>query len=150
MQLRARIAALAALAAIAVTTPSAAGICVLTLDTAGTLKLSGDGYRLGSQEAGGISGIVLIGSIGASTVTVSAPTLTQWPAGYNPAGLALEVAYRGTGVISSVNQGYTTGQTNFNVPNLINTVALTLDNRAVTATGFAAGTYQTRTVVTCS
>lgn len=139
-----------ALAGIALTTPSAAGICVLTLDTSGALGLSGDGYRLGSQETGGASGIVLIGSIGSSTVTVSAPTLTQWPAGYNPAGLSLEVSYHGSGVISSVTQGYTTSQSNFNVPNLINTVALTLENRAVTATGFASGTYKTRTVVTCS
>ena len=150
MQLRAFIPALFALAGMALTTPSEAGICVLTLDTTGVLKLSGDGFRLGSQETGGVSGIVLIGSIGASTVTVSAPTLTQWPAGYNPAGLSLQVAYSGTGVISAVNQGYTTSQTNFNVPNLINTVALTLDNRAVTATGFGSGTYQTKTVVTCS
>jgi hypothetical protein len=141
---------LSALAGIALTTPSAAGICVLTLDTTGVLKLSGDGYRLGSQEAGGISGIVIIASIGSSTVTVGAPTLTQWPAGYNPAGLSLEVSYRGDGVISGVNQAYTTGQTNFNVPNLINAVALTIDNRAVTATGFKSGTYQTKTVVTCS
>jgi hypothetical protein len=141
---------LSALAGIALTTPSTAGICVLTLDTTGVLKLSGDGYRLGSQEAGGVSGVVIIGSIGASTVTVGAPTLTQWPAGYSPAGLSLEVAYRGDGVINGVNQGYTTSQTNFGVPNLINTVALTIDNRAVTTTGFETGTYQTRTVVTCS
>lgn len=129
--------------------PAAAGICILTLDTGGALALSSDGARLGSEEPSGRSAIIGVASIGSSTLTIAAPTLIQYPAGYNPVGLALEVSYRST-ALGSVSQPYTTAQTSISVPNLANAVLLTVDNRVTTPTGFAAGTYQTRTIVTCS
>lgn len=150
MQLKHAIATGIALGGATFANPSAAGICTLLISTPGLLGLSPDGYRLGSEESGGLPAILTVTSIGSSTVTVDAPSLTGYPAGYNPSGLSLEVAYQGSGLIGGVSQGYTTSQTNFVVPNLISAVALTVNNRAVTSTGFAAGSYQTRTVVTCS
>ena len=130
--------------------PASAGICTLVVVNSGALGLSSDGAHLGSDENRGLAATVSVMSIGPSTLTVSAPSLTQYPGGYNPSDLALEVAYRGTGALASVSQPYTMTQTSVPVPNLLQEILLTLDNRITTPTGFAAGTYQTRTVVTCS
>ena len=130
--------------------PATAGTCVLLVLTGGTLGLSGDGTRLGSQEAGGLPSTFTVTSIGSSVVSVAAPTLTQSPAGYSPGSQQLEVAYSGTGVLASVSQAYTPSASAFAVPNLFSAVAVTVQNRISNAVGFAAGSYATRTVVTCS
>ena len=54
-----------------------AAACSLALSTGGTLALSGDATRLASTEPGGVGATftVLNLSLGAATVTVSAP---QW------------------------------------------------------------------------
>lgn len=143
------LAAALACAALGVS-PALAGNCTLMLQSVGTLALSAEGARLGSEEAGGTSAVLSISSDGSSTLTVDAPTLSQYPAGFNPAGLTVEVAYRGSDVLSSAVQAYTASQTTVDVPNLISPVDLTINNRIVTTTGLAAGSYKTHTVVTCS
>jgi hypothetical protein len=130
--------------------PASADVCTLIVANGGTLGVSGDGARLGSQESGGISAVISVMSVGPSTLTISAPSLTQYPVGYDPIGASLEVAYRGAGVLAVVDQPYTTAPTSVPVPNLFQEVLLTLDNRIRTASGFTAGIYQTRTVITCS
>jgi hypothetical protein len=141
---------LALLSPVLAASPARAGICTLIVATPGVLAMSSSGTQLGSEELGGVSAIMTVGSIGASTLTVDAPTVTQSPAGYNQGGQVVEVSYRGDGVLSSAVQAYTASQTQVAVPNLINAVTFTIDNRVTNSAGFPAGTYQTRTVVTCS
>lgn len=151
MQLMRRIAPIAAMVlAVLTTSPAEAGICTLLVLTSGTLALSPDGTRLGSEEPGGLSATMTVGSIGASTLTVAAPTVIQSPAGHNGGSDLVEVAYQGTGLLGSANQSYTSAQTAVAVPNIVSAVPVTIDNRVTNAAGFTAGTYQTRTVVTCS
>lgn len=150
MQLSRAILLLPLLGLLLCASPAAAGICTLTLGTGGALALSGDGTHLGSDQPGGIPAVITVASIGESTLTVSSPALIQYPAGFNPSALAFEVAYRGSGVLAGIDQPFTTSQTSIAIPNLISAVLLTIDNRITTASGLSAGTYQTRTVVTCS
>lgn len=130
-----------------------ASACSLALGTGGTLALSGDATRLASTEPGGIAATftVLNLSLTAATVTVSAPQWVGYPAGFNVGAAQLAVAYTGSGVLGGVSQGYTGGNTQFNVPGLLSlAVLITVNNRISSAGGFASGTYSTRTVVTCS
>lgn len=125
-------------------------VCSVSLNTHGTLALSDDGTELGSEESGGAAGAVLILSIGSNVIDVAAPIrVGADPAGYNSAGEVLEVKYSGAGGLSAISQGYTSGDSDFDVSNIALSV-LTLHNRIVNANGFAAGDYTTRTVVTCS
>lgn len=124
--------------------------CSISLSTNGTLALSSDGTVLGSEESGGIAGAVLILSIGANTVDVDAPSrISSDPSGYNPSGETLEVKYVGAGGLIGINQDYTSLATDFPVANIPLSL-LTIHNRLTNSNGFAAGTYTTRTVVTCS
>ena len=150
MQLIRRGSSLIALLLMLAVSPAEAGICSLVVLTPGTLALSGDGNQIGSEEAGGISATMSVGSIGASTMTVSAPTVIQSPPGHNAGSDLVEVAYQGSGVLSSTSQPYTAAQTQVSIPNLIGVEVFTIDNRVTNTTGFEAGTYQTRTVITCS
>ena len=127
--------------------------CSLALGTAGTLALSADGTRLESTAPGGgaASFTLLNLSLSAATVTVAAPQWVSYPAGFGVGSASLAVAYSGSGVLGSVTQDYTGGATQFTVPGLLSlAVIMTINNRITRAAGFMAGTYQTRTVVTCS
>lgn len=127
--------------------------CSLTLGTGGTLALSADGTRLESTVAGGVAATftVLNLSLSEATVTVSPPQWVSYPAGFGIGAASLAVAYSGSGVLGGVAQGYTSAQTQFTVPGLLSlAVLMSINNRISNAAGFAAGTYQTRTVVTCS
>jgi hypothetical protein len=130
--------------------PAQAGICTLLVLTPGTLALSPDGTRLGSTETGGIAATMTVTSIGSSTLTVGAPAVIQAPAGHATGSDLVEVAYVGAGLLAGANQSYTAAQTAVAVPNIVSAVVLTINNRITNMTGFKAGTYQTRTVVTCS
>ena len=126
------------------------GICSLALDTDGTLAMSTDGTILGSEEALGIPAAVLILSIGTNTIDVAAPNrISADPAGYDDTNEAIEVSYDGLGGLAGVTQAYIDIDTNFNVGNIALSV-LVMNNRIVNPDGFAAGTYTTRTVITCS
>lgn len=142
--------AAASLLATLVTGPAEAGICTLVVLNSGTLGLSPTATILGSQEGGGAAAQMTIASVGSSTVTVGAPTLTQAPGGYNQSAQILEVSYAGSDVLSSVVHAYGNSSSSFGVPNLLSAVVLTVNNRIRNAAGFASGTYTTRTVVTCS
>lgn len=125
-----------------------ANTCTLVA-TPGVLALSASGTVLGSEETGGVPAEVSIVSLGVNTVTVAAPTRTGSPAGYNPTGELVRVAYQGLNGLSGISQAYTGSATNFAVGILPLTVLL-VNNRITNANGFAQGTYQTTTVVTCS
>jgi hypothetical protein len=133
-------------------TNPAQALCALVVLTPGTLRLSADGVRLGSEEPGAVSATITVGSIGSSTLTVAPPTITQTPPGHSTSGDLAEVSYQGSGLLSSINQGYTSAQTQVTVQNLgIGAVeVMTFNNRITNMSGFASGTYQTRTVVTCT
>ncbi len=127
--------------------------CTLALGTAGTLALSADGSRLASTEAGGIAATFTVVNLtlGTVNVIVSPPGWVDYPAGFAVAGAQLAVAYAGAGVLGAVSQPYTGTQTQFAVPGLLSlAVVMRLDNRIVSPAGFAAGTYRTRTLVTCA
>lgn len=151
MQLIRRAAPVAALLLVLAASPAQAGICALVVLTNGTLRLSGDGLRLGSEEPGAVSATMTVGSIGASTMTVSPPTLTQSPPGHTGSNL-VEVSYRGSGLLNAINQGYTSAQTQAPIQNLgIGAVeVITINNRVTNTSGFTSGSYETRTVITCS
>lgn len=124
--------------------------CALAVPTSGVLGLSGDGTILGSELGSGVPGTATILSIGSHTVNISAPTrISADPAGYNATGEVIEVSYVGAGGLSFVSQAYTSSPTNFGVGSIPLSV-LTINNRIVNNNGFVAGTYTTRTVVTCS
>jgi len=77
------------------------------------------------------------------------PAWVSTPVGYSAVGESLSVAYLGVGGLSVVNQAYTTSTTNFGVSTLPLT-ALTVNAKATNTSGFVAGTYQMKVVVTCS
>jgi hypothetical protein len=130
--------------------PAQAASCTLLPLLSGTLTLSADGQRMGSEEGGGLPATISITTIGGATVTVSAPVLYEYPVDYSASGDLLEVAYTGVGLLSGANQTYTSQATNFAAPSLITPVVLTVQNRVTTASGFESGTYRTRTTITCS
>ncbi|WP_029041216.1 hypothetical protein [Cucumibacter marinus] len=126
------------------------GSCTLALTTPGVLTLSGDGQTLGSEETLGVPATLTILSIGSNTVTVGAPSRTSAPpAGYSSGTETVEVTYQGTGLLSSVSQGYTESETNFGVGTIALT-AVTFNSRILNSSGFAAGSYTVESVVTCS
>lgn len=122
------------------------GICTLAVPTPGTLGLAADG-SLGSSA--GVPATLTILSVGSNTVTIAPPAWVSTPVGYSAVGESLSVAYLGVGGLSVVNQAYTTSTTNFGVSTLPLT-ALTVNARATNTSGFVAGTYQMKVVVTCS
>jgi hypothetical protein len=128
------------------------GVCALALSTPGLLALSVDGSKLGSEEPGGLPAVVTILSIGSATVTVDPPTRTAAPVApvaYVATGEVIEVAYQGLAGLSAVTHAYTAIQSTFGVNTLPLTV-LQVHNRITNTNGFPAGTYGTKTVITCS
>jgi hypothetical protein len=130
----------------------ASAACSLAIDLAGGLGISGDGKYVGSDQPGGLFATMLVGSTGSSTLTVQPPVYTQMPSGYTGTGDIMEVSYFGVGLLGGINQPYTAVTSQATVPNLLGlgTVLVTFNARATTATGFRNGTYQMKTVVTCS
>lgn len=123
--------------------------CSLSLATSGTLAMSLDGTVLGSEESGGQPAQVTILSTGSHSVTVAAPTLVTSPAGYDPTGQQVEVAYQGQSLLSGVSQPYTGAGTSFPVATIALS-SLAINNRIRNTRGFASGSYATQTVVTCN
>lgn len=124
--------------------------CTLSASTNGTLGLNyTTGTTLGSEEAGGAAGSVTILSIGATTLTVGAPSRTNQPGGYVSTGEAVEVRYQGATGLSSVTQAYTASQTTRSLGTIAASV-LTIHNRITNPNGFPDGSYSTRTIVTCA
>jgi hypothetical protein len=131
--------------------PAQAASCTLLALTSGVLALNPVTYqRLGSEEGIGLPATISIATVGTALITVSPPVLFNYPAGYVPSGDLNEVAYTGIGLISNANHGYTSQATSFTAPNIIVPAVLTVQNRVTTASNFRAGTYETRTTITCS
>lgn len=84
--------------------PAQAASCTLLPLLSGTLTLSADGQRMGSEEGGGLPATISITTIGGATVTVSAPVLYEYPVDYSASGDLLEVAYTGVGLLSGANR----------------------------------------------
>lgn len=122
--------------------------CTIAIASPGVLGASADGTQLSSQEGAGTAGSITVTSVGANTVTVTAPTLTLSPVAYDGDG-TLEVSYNGQAGLGGVSQSWTTSQTTFAVGTLPATSVL-LNARIVDSGGFDAGNYTVRTVVTCS
>jgi len=123
--------------------------CALSATTNGTLALNPAGDTLASNVGTGTPGSVTILSIGSNTLTVGAPTRTAQPAAYVATGEALEVSYTGASGLSAINQGFTASQTTQPLGTIAASI-LTIHNRITNSNGFPAGTYSTRTVVTCA
>ena len=143
-----------ALALVALLAPLPAFACTINLPTAGTLRNSMDNTVLGSQVNGSTPATVtmLLPLLQGVTIQVGAPSVAQSPGGYNATSETREVAYTAAviGLIQLANQPYTTTTTSFPVTGLgAVTVTMTLHNRVTNPNGFAAGSYTTRTIVTC-
>ncbi|QYU69390.1 hypothetical protein J4558_04390 [Leptolyngbya sp. 15MV] len=117
--------------------------CIVSIPTNGTMALSSDGTRLGSEE--GVTGAP-------ATLTVVAaglrPTLNfSTPALSGPVGLdgaTTEYAYNSLGAGSS--QPYTSGTSSAS-SNLIDN--FTIHSRVLSPNGFPSGTYTVTVTATC-
>lgn len=143
-----------ALALIAVLAPLPALACTISLQSNGALRNSADNLTLGSQVNGSTPATLttLLPLLSGVTIDVGAPTLVQAPGGYNASGQNLQVAYTASviGLIQLADQGYTSSPTSFPTGLLgAVTVTMVLHNRLTNPSGFAPGTYTTRTLVTC-
>ncbi|MEO6012661.1 MAG: hypothetical protein ABIQ30_03620 [Devosia sp.] len=130
--------------------------CGIALNTSGILAPSADFTRMGSSEPGGVAATFTVSNTlfgGDFRVTVDPPVLNSAPpAGFNTGTAQYFVSYTGIGLLSFVSQGYTAGSSHFDVPGLLGALAvvMTLHNRITNSSGLASGTYQTKTVITCS
>lgn len=119
--------------------------CVLTLNSSGTMTTSTSGTILSSEQSGGSAaslGVVAVGRL--PTVSFAAPALTTSPAGWTGSPTT-EVRYTSGG---GANQSYTTDSSSYSPTGL--TDSITVHGRVTSSSGFAAGNYTLRTVVTCS
>lgn len=141
-------------AALLAAAPLPVAACGLALGTGGVLTLSGDGKTLGSDQLLGVPSTFTVTNgllDGAATITVSAPTVSAYPPGFNIGGAQASIAYDGAGLLGSVHQGYTTSQSSFQIPGLLSLlVVMTINSRISSPTGFNQGTYNTKTTITCS
>lgn len=119
--------------------------CVLSLGTTGVMTVSSNGTQISSENSGGTAatlGLVAIGSV--PTISFSAPSLTSSPAGWG-ASPTVEVKYTSLG---GASQAYTSSGSS--APLAALTDSFTIHGRVTSTTGFAAGSYNLRTVATCS
>lgn len=119
--------------------------CVLSIGSAGTMTVSSSGTVLSSENSGGSNAALTLVAIGAMpTVNFAAPSLTTSPAGWS-ASPTVEVKYTSTG---GANQGYTSSSSSATLSGLSD--SFVIHGRVTSTAGFAAGSYNLRTVVTCS
>jgi len=143
-----------ALALLAVLAPLPALACTLNVTSSGTLRNSLDNTVLGSQVNGSTPATmtILLSLLEGPTITVSPPTVVQSPGGYNAGLETREVSYSAAslGLFPGASQAYTNSSTSFSTGVLgLVTLTMTLHNRLTNPSGFAPGTYTTRTLVTC-
>ena len=117
--------------------------CTLAVPTPGTMTLSADGKTLGSDQALGIPATVTVLSLGGNTVTLAAPTLTQSPPGYG-GGETVQMSYSGL-----ASHAYTTQQQTITL-GILPITDLVIYKHAINAAGVIQGTYNAKTVLTCS
>jgi hypothetical protein len=133
-----------------------ASACGIAINTGGVLAPSSDYTRFASSETGGVAASFTVSNTlfgGDFRVTVAPPVLISPPPdGFNTGTAQYAVSYTGVGLLNYVSQPYTTGSSHFDVSGLLGALAvvMTLHNRISNSSGIASGTYQTRTVITCS
>ena len=119
--------------------------CVLTLNSSGVMTPTSSGTRIGSDESGGGAATLGVIAIGAfPTISFGAPAMTTYPAGWTGTPTT-EVSYTSSG---GANQAFTSGSSSASLSAL--TDSFTIHGRVTSSTGFAAGSYNLRTVATCS
>jgi len=129
--------------------------CTLNLNDSGELgTLVGNDTQIGSQIGGGTRArlTTLLPLLSGVTIEVGAPVLVDHPANYNAGTSTVEVSYDASilNVLAIRHQDYTAGATSFPTGVLgAVTVTLDLQNRVTNSTGLPAGTYRTRTTITC-
>jgi hypothetical protein len=148
------VAVAAALAALAWFTTDDAHACAISLIDGGELALNAEHNQLTSEPAGAATITTVIPSLTSVVIEVSAPTRIAQPPLYEPAGETVQVRYDASvlGLIHLKTQGWSGAATSFSSGILglgALTVTMTVHNRIVNNGGFAAGSYGTRTIVTC-
>ncbi len=145
---------LIAACAIAALLTTSADACSLAVGTPGLLGLSMDGTQLASDNVGGVASVLSLSDLNlltSTTITISAPTLQSYPAGFAAGAVVGESAFSATWLLSSTSRPYSTSDQSFTVPGVLNlVVAVTLNNRLTSSGGFKQGSYTSQTVVTCS
>ena len=123
-----------------------ADTCTLAVPTPGVMSLSGDGKTLSSDLADGIGvpATLTIGSLGANNITVGAPAMDTYPAGYTTGSETLQLKYTGT-----ASHAYTSSSSSFSL-GIIPAASIVIDMKVTNNAGFVQGTYTAKTVVTCS
>jgi len=124
-------------------TGSVINSCVLSLPSNGSLALSSDGTRLGSQDGvGGAPATLTVVAAGtAPTLSFSSPTLTG-PAGLS--GATTTYAFTSTG--SGASQSYTASPSTAS-SSLVD--SFSIHSRVSSASGFPSGNYTVVVTVTC-
>lgn len=128
--------------------------CTLVLQSPGSLRASADNTVLGSEVNGTTPATLtsILPLLSGITVEVASPTVVSAPGGYNSSAQTVQVAYTASvlGLIGITTQSYTTSSTSFST-GILGAVTMTMvvHNRVLNPNGFSAGTYTTRTVVTC-
>ena len=126
-------------------------VCSVLAKTNGTLRLNTSGDAMTSEVlSGGTPGSITLLSIGNNRISVSAPVRTGQGAGYVASGEAIEVSYLGASGLSLVNQAFTPSASFVDATGAISASVLTVNNRIVNTNGFTAGTYSTKTTITCA
>ena len=119
--------------------------CILTVSTSGVLAMSTTGTELGSEQSGGNAAVLGITATGgAPTVLFTAPTMSIKPTTYVGTP-TVSLKYTSTG---GANQAYTTAASQYKSANALGDT-VTLNAKAVDATGFTAGSYRLQTTATC-
>lgn len=119
--------------------------CILTVSTSGLLAMSTTGTEIGSEQIGGgaaVLGIVATG--GTPTVLFTAPIMSIKPTTYVGTP-TVSLKYTSTG---GANQAHTTAASQYTSTNPLGDT-VTLNAKAVDATGFTAGSYRLQTTATC-
>ena len=119
--------------------------CVLTLSSVGVMTPASSGNVISTEESGGSAATLGVIAIGAfPTISFAAPSLTTSPAGWTGTPTNA-IRYTSTG---GASQTYTSGSSSLTASVL--SESFTIHGRVTSSTGFAAGTYNLRTVATCS
>ncbi len=119
--------------------------CILTVSTSGVLAMSTTGTELGSEQTGGIAAVLgVVATGGTPTLLFTAPTMSIRPTAYVGTP-TVSLKYTSTG---GANQAYTTAASQYTSTNPLGDT-VTLNAKAVDATGFTAGSYRLQTTATC-
>lgn len=106
-----------------------------------------------SSENGGSPAVLVVTNLSnlfGTTITVSAPQLLSYPAGFSAGSATVEHIYSASWLLGSSSNGtYTTQARSFAVP-VAAVVTLTLNHRVTASGGFRQGEYKTRTSISCS